>query len=159
MRKVSRERARAVGLEFYFTAEPCLEGHVAERRISDGRCIACHPPRSRIISGPDAEERGLTRYFTGEPCTHGHYADRYVRSGACVECLRQRKAARGRRRRRPIADAWRRFNPWYFSWAVPRARSPKSKEARRGIGLFAPKAVPPKEGTTGHDRHATGLRV
>lgn len=35
------EAARALGLTRYFTGKPCRNGHVAPRRVQDGRCIAC----------------------------------------------------------------------------------------------------------------------
>lgn len=37
----SPEAARALGSRLYFTGKPCRNGHIAPRRVKDGRCIAC----------------------------------------------------------------------------------------------------------------------
>jgi hypothetical protein len=42
MQKISREEAKRRGLLTYFTYKPCrTNGHVAERRVSDGTCVEC----------------------------------------------------------------------------------------------------------------------
>jgi hypothetical protein len=38
----ARRQARAVGKTRYFTAQKCPRGHVSERLVSTGRCVACH---------------------------------------------------------------------------------------------------------------------
>lgn len=43
MRKsVERESAIAAGRTRYFTGQPCKRGHVAERLVSNWRCVTCH---------------------------------------------------------------------------------------------------------------------
>jgi 5-methylcytosine-specific restriction endonuclease McrA len=37
--------ARAAGLKRYFTGKPCINGHVAERYVSDWICVACKDMR------------------------------------------------------------------------------------------------------------------
>lgn len=37
----SRTEARELGLKRFYTGEPCLHRHVAERRVNDGRCVVC----------------------------------------------------------------------------------------------------------------------
>lgn len=41
MRVISRDAARAEGLKYYFTGEPCRRGHVDRRVVRDGRCWEC----------------------------------------------------------------------------------------------------------------------
>jgi 5-methylcytosine-specific restriction endonuclease McrA len=43
---VSRQQARAWGQQFYFTGEPCLRGHIAQRYVSDGSCVTCAVARA-----------------------------------------------------------------------------------------------------------------
>jgi hypothetical protein len=38
---VSREDARQIGLKRFFTGLACGRGHVVERLVSDGHCVAC----------------------------------------------------------------------------------------------------------------------
>lgn len=41
MQVISRKDARAAGLTKYFTGKPCPNGHVAERRVVECRCLEC----------------------------------------------------------------------------------------------------------------------
>lgn len=43
METVSRKSARARGLAFYFTGNPCLRGHISERYVESKYCRACKP--------------------------------------------------------------------------------------------------------------------
>lgn len=42
LRTLSKDVARAQGLKYYFTGEPCAHGHVAMRRSDLGRCLTCY---------------------------------------------------------------------------------------------------------------------
>lgn len=39
---VTREQAKALGLQFYCTGRPCQRGHYAERYTSTRQCVVCH---------------------------------------------------------------------------------------------------------------------
>ena len=41
MEIVSRKEALERGLKRYFTGKPCKNGHIAERFVSNGRCVEC----------------------------------------------------------------------------------------------------------------------
>ena len=41
---ISRAEAKARGLKFYFTGEPCKHGHVAERNVDRRECTECRQP-------------------------------------------------------------------------------------------------------------------
>jgi 5-methylcytosine-specific restriction endonuclease McrA len=41
MQTILRKDAKVKGLKRYFTGKPCKHGHVAERRVSDGKCTKC----------------------------------------------------------------------------------------------------------------------
>jgi 5-methylcytosine-specific restriction endonuclease McrA len=51
---ISRSEAKAAGLKRYFTGEACHAGHVAERCVSDCKCVECSRLKSR---DPDYRER------------------------------------------------------------------------------------------------------
>lgn len=38
---MTRNNARALGLQRYFTGKPCARGHVAERYVRSHCCVAC----------------------------------------------------------------------------------------------------------------------
>lgn len=38
---ISRQAAYAAGLRRFYTGQPCRKGHIAERYVSTGGCIAC----------------------------------------------------------------------------------------------------------------------
>jgi len=38
---ISRNDAKAKGLRNYFTDEPCRNGHLAERRVANTKCLTC----------------------------------------------------------------------------------------------------------------------
>lgn len=100
MEVISRKDARDAGLKRFFTGNPCLHGHVVERKTSDGSCVECNrvkwtkgnqkrrkPPRPKSPR-TKAREQGLVTYYTGVPCDEGHDVDRYTKNGSCVECRR-----------------------------------------------------------------------
>ena len=41
MKVISREDARRSGMRYFFTGEPCNNGHVTYRRVNKGNCIEC----------------------------------------------------------------------------------------------------------------------
>ncbi|MGA0615558.1 hypothetical protein [Paracoccus sp. KR1-242] len=45
--EIDRETARSLGRNRFFTGEPCLKNHVAERWTSNGTCIQCVLERHR----------------------------------------------------------------------------------------------------------------
>tara|TARA_R100001460_G_scaffold10461_1_gene24797 strand:+ start:22440 stop:22661 length:222 start_codon:yes stop_codon:yes gene_type:complete len=40
-RRITRERAKSKGLRLFFTGNPCIKGHYAERVVSSGNCLMC----------------------------------------------------------------------------------------------------------------------
>lgn len=51
---ISKKDAEAAGLRKYFTGKPCLRGHVGERYVGGGRCVACVSENGR--NDPGAKE-------------------------------------------------------------------------------------------------------
>ncbi|HEV2545921.1 MAG TPA: hypothetical protein VGU20_01150 [Stellaceae bacterium] len=46
-RRISRATAKAKGRRYFFTGEPCSQGHIAPRYVRDGRCVECNRTRCR----------------------------------------------------------------------------------------------------------------
>ena len=42
MKPISRAEAQKLGLTRYYTAQPCIHGHVAERFVRNHTCVRCH---------------------------------------------------------------------------------------------------------------------
>lgn len=120
---VTREQARSAGMTRYFTGVPCMRGHIAERHVSNTRCVECHREKAsqaralnpttkarvdhrasvaaassgitgkKLVSRREAKDSGLTRYFTGIPCANGHVSERLTCDHSCVACNRENAAA------------------------------------------------------------------
>lgn len=43
----TREAARALDMNRYFTGHPCRNGHIAPRRVQNDDCVACRKIRER----------------------------------------------------------------------------------------------------------------
>lgn len=51
---ISRDEAKARGLKRFFTGEPCVNGHIAERYTSIGTCLMC---RAEYTAAPGFKEK------------------------------------------------------------------------------------------------------
>lgn len=95
----SREDARKMGVNRYFTGEPCAHGHVAERDTKGGVCQECNRERARKWSAsyPDKKrERDFKRYWS-IPEERRESARKY--------------ASEHREEARQRANRWRKENP------------------------------------------------
>lgn len=100
-----RQLAIRAGAAWYTPAEndPCCNGHLAPRRVSNGSCQACEdkskvharPAENRpinelvpdmIIDKESAKGLGFKVYRTGKPCGAGHTGWRYISTGGCIDC-------------------------------------------------------------------------
>lgn len=97
---ITRAEARAQGLKRYFSAEPCGNGHIAERFVCNSMCCECGKLRQRTESWSGRETGlrdqavafGQVTYSTGRPCSRGHIASRYVANKTCVDCQAEDRA-------------------------------------------------------------------
>lgn len=85
---ISRQEAIEKGKVRYFTGEPCVYGHIAERYVRNKNCLEC-AKLSKRLSNIDLKRENIVRYFTGNPCVRGHVSERYTANNACVECHRE----------------------------------------------------------------------
>lgn len=128
---VTRAEALAQGLTRYYTGQPCLRGHVAERKTSNCCCLACKKERVASFSGlvrtsrsvpqkglpssyAEARTLGLPYYFTGRSCKRGHIAPRAAATGNCNACgseARVKSQMANREVTYARGKAWRDANP------------------------------------------------
>ena len=101
----SRKAAKATGSVFYFTGEPCPNGHLAPRYTSARTCRGCSSDVAaaralatkvrrtcRILSPrQQALADGKPRYRTGVACPRGHNVERVSANGVCVACGRDNR--------------------------------------------------------------------
>ena len=52
---IGRDEAKALGLQRFFTGEPCKHGHVAERDVNSRECMECSRERTRRRRAADPE--------------------------------------------------------------------------------------------------------
>lgn len=64
MEKITRADAQAKGLKRFFTGEPCMRGHIAERQTTNGRCFECSKQTSRNYRARNPDKtRALTKNY------------------------------------------------------------------------------------------------
>lgn len=118
----SQKDAILSGSKRFFTGLPCKHGHIDQRAVASGACLACatkqntgsdEPRRMTLIrtvraaksvepalpewqriTRNDARAAGLKRYFDGTQCDEGHVAPRYVGNQECTTCSRVRNRDR-----------------------------------------------------------------
>jgi hypothetical protein len=69
MTPISRDAADRLGLKRYFTGEPCIHGHIAERATVNCMCLACAKQRSRNrrSANPELERQKLREWREKNP--------------------------------------------------------------------------------------------
>lgn len=135
---IQRLEAKEAGYVRYFTGVPCMRGHVAERLVTNTRCVQCHKEKVRevrakspgrlarneaaekaaksvgksLISRDEAIAASLKRFFTGKPCNKGHVSERSTSDYACVECSKEKasreRAANPETQRRRVRESYKR---------------------------------------------------
>lgn len=108
-----RQKAIRQGLKWYMpkSDDPCPSGHIALRRVDNGKCKACaevavqrsetgEVPMHKqfpdmILTRDAARSLGMKVYRTGDPCRRGHRAWRYVSTGGCLDCKEGVPAVQG----------------------------------------------------------------
>ena len=77
MLKVSRIRAKQLGLATYFTGKPCKHGHIAERGVDNGTCRDCsrigkQTRRSKKLGYQTREQLDVKREASKRVCSACH---------------------------------------------------------------------------------------
>ncbi len=112
--KITRAEAQAKGLKRFYTGEPCMRGHTAERQTTNGRCIICSKETSRNYRERNPEKtRALTRKYKKEhpEWTKERRKARYDRNPARQQAVNADWLARNPEYRNKYAKEWRERNP------------------------------------------------
>ena len=120
----------------YFTGQPCIHGHIAERMVSNGCCIECLNTRRGVVrqrikawkrANPDKVAEYARRYANRHPETHKKASAKYHASHA--EQIRERDREIQRRIRKTYPEREkRRIERWKQRQEVKRvelAQRPK----------------------------------
>lgn len=118
---VTRAEARAMGLKRFYTGEPCIAGHVAERYVACKECVSCRRTKdlaryAAIIAGRlPPKKRNREQEAASYVANHAkHLARQAEWRKANAEKLRVAKAAyRAANTKKAVAltNAWRAANP------------------------------------------------
>lgn len=99
----TKARAVALNLSYFYTAKPCVRGHLSARYTSSGNCIQCiaekrGQPLILVKGNPRASQEnlklaraamslGFLNYRPANPCKKGHYL-RCATTHNCLECAK-----------------------------------------------------------------------
>lgn len=59
---ISRKQAHELGRKRFYTGRPCLNGHLAQRFVTTGGCVACNAARSKLFAMAKSNEVGKFVY-------------------------------------------------------------------------------------------------
>lgn len=101
--EIDYHTAHALGLPRFFTGEPCIKGHIAERWTSSRSCVECRMQRNRLAEYREYATPVQREWIAGNPDLRREYNDtrnaknaaKPVKSEARRESMRQRYAEWG----------------------------------------------------------------
>lgn len=70
---ISHKNAKAQGLPFYYTGEPCKHGHIEKRYTCNGTCVACNESQSLKWQGANPEKVAAMRRAKGAVYSANYY--------------------------------------------------------------------------------------
>lgn len=117
---ISRAEARTSGFARYFTGKSCKNGHICERKTSDGHCCLCNIDRGRSAKRRERHRDNMKAWRERNPEKQREIAKR------CTEKYRLRDLEKNREyhrayqvewvkgnleRKRELGRTWRKRNP------------------------------------------------
>jgi hypothetical protein len=58
LKVISRQAAKAAGLQFYVSSKPCRHGHAtALRYVADGSCVACREEKMALATAAERAKK------------------------------------------------------------------------------------------------------
>lgn len=88
---ISREDAKVKGLKRFFTGEPCIYGHIAEREVRKNRCVKCrqesskrYKARQRIDNPDKVREWQKLNYYNNKHLYIQHATLRRIRKRTSI---------------------------------------------------------------------------
>lgn len=150
MNVISRKEALALGLKFYFTGQPCKNGHLCEREVEDWKCLECRRARAaKRLEANRAEVNAARR-------------EKYAKDEAHRETLKAKARQWGAENTEKVSirgKAWREANREHVlavkksGNAIRRAR-PEVRAKEREMGAAWNRANPEKKRSYVRNRRA-----
>lgn len=107
---MTRKEAKAAGLKRYLTGEPCVHGHIAERRVTDGCCVECSKVKRTKIA--DSQREYMARYREDRiDAIRAYDRQRYAEDAEAKREWHRNHYAANIEAKRGKAARWRRANP------------------------------------------------
>lgn len=130
MNIISRKEAKNSGLKYYFTGNPCKNGHVSKRRVGNGTCFECHLEVNAKWRNKNPSY--MNRWYEdNKDKSLAQQRDRYEKNKS--EILRRNKAYRDKNREK-LSKGWLRWakeNPEKLRYIQKRYEAkPRYKMAR-----------------------------
>ncbi|SAL03149.1 hypothetical protein AWB77_06720 [Caballeronia fortuita] len=111
---LTRDEAKALGLQRYFTGRPCKHGHIAWRAVSNHTCWGCISiaKRDEYAANPDKSKQRRARYYSknreAEIASMRAYNEKNKESAAAKSKIRYTE---NRDTKRAKAREWAKLNP------------------------------------------------
>lgn len=107
---MTRKEAKAAGLKWYLTGEPCKNGHIAERRVSDALCVECS--KAKRLKTADGQREYMARYREEKGAELRAYdRQRYAADAEAKREWHRAHYAANIEAKREKAARWRMANP------------------------------------------------
>lgn len=97
---IDRHTARSLGHKRFFTGEPCIHNHVAQRWVSSATCIECVKERHRTA---EYREQYANPYRREYDATHPEKVEEY---NAARRAVKAAKPVKSESRRESCRAAW-----------------------------------------------------
>ena len=100
---ITRAQAKALGLSRYFTGKPCKHGHVAERKVSNTKCIVCYNEEHKMR---------LRKLRKEKPEQYVAYSTKYrLKNPEKVKNIIEKWRKENPENLKATNDTWRKNNP------------------------------------------------
>jgi 5-methylcytosine-specific restriction endonuclease McrA len=111
---ISREEAKALGLRVYFTGVACKRGHVAERYVSNGKCVECKRGCAKKWRAANAAAHRAknAEWQKANPEKHRAYGANWRKANREKHCAKNAKWQKANPEKHRDANAkWQKANP------------------------------------------------
>lgn len=112
---ISRKDAKAKGLSHYYTGKPCINGHLSQRKTSNGSCLPCKAEWAARERAENPDYLKSQRRICRENNLKRYHADpEYkikVNADAYLHWKKKYKTPEGRAKCDAVTAKWKRDNP------------------------------------------------
>lgn len=110
---ISRAEAKAKSLKRYFTGNPCKNGHVAQRQVSNGCCVTCQQQRVKewLVSNKDIAVAAQKRWSKKNKEKHLEVSRQWKKKNPAKTAFNNSKRKAAKKQRCP---SWLTEDDWWF---------------------------------------------